>query len=72
MSAVNRVFLSAVPFDHTQLCHVLPQPRMLKLIVGKGHQVYKLSYACRSWMQLLLAIALVHAHGVCVLESSSL
>ena len=46
--------------------HVLPQPRMLKFSVGKDRQVYKLRYACRSWMQLvlLLAIALVHAHRV--------
>ena len=24
MSAIKSVFLSATPFDHTQLCHVLP------------------------------------------------
>ena len=43
-SAINRVFISATSFDHTQLCHVLPQSRMLELSAGKGRQV------CRSWM----------------------
>ena len=39
------MYPSAMPFDHTQLCHVLPQPRMLELDVGKGPIVHKLTYA---------------------------
>ena len=35
---VNRVFLSTTPFDHTQLCRVLPQLHMLRLSIGKGRQ----------------------------------
>ena len=49
-SIINSMFLSATPFDHTQICHVLPQLHMLELSVGKGRQVPKLIYACRSWM----------------------
>ena len=39
------MYLSATPFNHTQLCHVLPQLRMLKLDIGKGRQVYKFMHA---------------------------
>ena len=34
MSTINHMFLFAMPFDHTQLCHVLPQLRMLELSIG--------------------------------------
>ena len=40
-SIINPVFLSD-PFNLTQLCHVLSQPCMLKLSVGKGRQIHKL------------------------------
>ena len=33
-SAVNCVLLSVTPFHHTQLCHVLPQSRMLELNIN--------------------------------------
>ena len=36
MNAINHVFLSAIPFDHTRLCHVLLQLHMLEFNVGKG------------------------------------
>ena len=36
---INCMFPSVTPIDHTQLCHVLPQPCMLQLSVGKGRQV---------------------------------
>ena len=44
-STITHVFLSATPFDHTQLCHVLLQLRMLELCIGKGRCVHKLRYA---------------------------
>ena len=40
-STANRVFLSATPFHHTRLCHVLPQLCMLEFSIGKGRQVCK-------------------------------
>ena len=39
-SAINHVFLSAMPFDHTQLCHVQSHLHILKLNTGKGRQVH--------------------------------
>ena len=45
MSTINRMYLSATPFDHTQLCHVLPQLCMLELDIGEGRQIHKLMYA---------------------------
>ena len=74
MNAINRVFLLATSFDHTQLCHVLPQLCMLKLSVGKGHQVHKLIHvSAMPWMQCATqCYSVVHAHGVCTPESSSL
>ena len=61
------MFLSD-PFDHAQLCHVLPQPHMLELSIGKGHQIHKLMYACRSRMQLLLGMYMACAQGMCSRE----
>ena len=57
--------------------HVLPQPRMLEISVGKDRrrQARKLMYACSSAhgirMQLHLQRQCMHARGVCALDSSS-
>ena len=36
MNAINRVFLSAMPFNHTRLRHVLLQLHMFEFNVGEG------------------------------------
>ena len=68
-SAINRVFLSATPFDHTQLCHVLPQPCMLRLSIGKGRQLTEL---CIQIILLLVYIVYTsYSSSVCARGSSS-
>ena len=65
------MFLSD-PFDHTQLCHVLPQLRMLELSVGKGCQIRKLMYACAQVTDAtatsILAIYMACVQGMCSRE----
>ena len=63
------VFLLDMPFNYTQLCHVLPQLHMLELSIGKGRQIHKLMYVCRS--RLASCGASACAQVVCALESSS-
>ena len=58
-SGINRVLLSATHFDHTLLCHVLTQLRMLEFNVGKGRHVRKV--VCH------VIDAPVHARGACAL-----
>ena len=60
-------FCSATPIDHTQVCHMLLQLRMLELIIGKGHQVIKVQAICRGGlhvkckcMEHRMALNLVH------------
>ena len=40
-SAINCVFLSDTPYDHTQLSHVPFQLRIIKLNEGKGCHIHK-------------------------------
>ena len=43
-NVTNRAFCSAMPIDNTQVCHVLFRLRMLKLVIGKGHQLIKVQH----------------------------
>ena len=48
-STTNHMFLSAIPFHHTQLGHVVPQSCVLEHGVGKGRQIHKLIYTSSTW-----------------------
>ena len=67
-SAINHVFLSATPFDHTQLCHVQPQCACSNSALVKVVKFIN-RYVCIQ--ATAPATALVHARGVCALESCS-